>query len=280
MTTIRQALQAALALPPCVASDAPLLLAHVLGKDRSWLYAWPDHPLSAADLGRFHTLLERRRAGEPLAYLTGSREFWSLELQVSPATLIPRPETELLVELALELQGGHLEVLDLGTGSGAIAIALASERPAWQITATDISGEALAVAKLNARRHRLGNIRFLDGHWFDALPAAERYHLILSNPPYVAEGDPHLQENGLPHEPATALTAGPKGLDDLRRIIRQAPGFLLPGGRLMVEHGWMQGEAVRKLFRQAGFTRIETHQDLARRDRVTLGCYSAQGRLG
>ncbi len=274
MNSIKQLLAATADLPSDVAADAPLLLAHVLGKDRSWLYAWPEQPLTSDHIAQFHALLQRRRAGEPLAYLTGQKEFWSLQLSVTPATLIPRPETELLVESALALPLRQAaQVLDLGTGSGAIALALATERPQWQLSATDISPEALEIASKNAANHRIDNIRFVHSHWFEQLDAHRTYDLIVSNPPYVAQGDPHLLEDGLPHEPAGALTSGPEGLDDLRIIIGNAPEFLLADGWLLVEHGMDQGSDVRQLFRQAGFTHIETRQDLAQRDRLTLGCY-------
>jgi release factor glutamine methyltransferase len=285
VTTVRQALETTRRT-----EDARLILAHVLKRDPTWLYAHPEHPLEVTQLERFHALLERRAAGEPLAYLTGEKEFWSLPLKVTPATLIPPPEPPLLVELAMATPSPPrssgapatpspsgqttFQLLDLGTGSGAIALALAHERPAWAITATDVSTGALEVARQNARRLALANVRFRHGHWYQPLATDERFHLILSNPPYVAEGDSHLLENGLPHEPARALAAGPEGLDDLRAIIAGAPGHLHPGGWLLVEHGMEQGEAVRALFRQAGFGEVATRQDLAGRDRVTLGCYS------
>ena len=254
--------------------DAPLLLAHVLGKDRGWLFAWPEHEPTLAQQQRYLQLLERRRQGEPLAYLTGEKEFWSLNLEVSPAVLIPRPETELLVELALALDLPQtIPVLELGTGSGAIAIALATERPGWQITATDASAAALDIARGNAARHQAANLEFIQGHWYQALPDDRKYQLILSNPPYVMEDDPHLLQDGLPWEPPQALTAGSDGLTDLRIIIGEAPTHLLPGGWLLVEHGYDQGKAVRDLFDSAGFNRVATRQDLGGKDRVTLGRY-------
>jgi release factor glutamine methyltransferase len=274
VNSIKQLLAATADLPSEVAADAPLLLAHILGKDRSWLYAWPEHPLTVAQTGQFKALLQRRLEGEPLAYLTGQKEFWSLQLTVTPATLIPRPETELLVETALDLSlENSAKVLDLGTGSGAIALALATERPQWQLTATDISDEALQVAAQNARQRHIRHIGFIRSHWFQGLDAHKTYDLVVSNPPYVAQGDPHLLEDGLPHEPASALTSGPDGFDALRIIVGNTPNFLLPNGWLLVEHGMDQGGAVRQLFQDAGFTRIETRQDLAQRDRITLGCY-------
>jgi release factor glutamine methyltransferase len=254
--------------------DAPLLLAQVLGKDRSWLFAWPEYQPDQAQLQQYRELLDRRSRGEPLAYLTGQKEFWSLELEVNPAVLIPRPETELLVEFALELNLPETaRVLELGTGSGAIAIALAGEQPGWQITATDASKAALDMARKNAGRHHRRNLDFAHGNWYQALSRDQKYQLILSNPPYIREADPHLLQDGLPWEPATALTAGKDGLDDLRIIIEQAPEHLSPGGWLLVEHGFDQGPVLRQLFTQAGFTLIGTRQDLGGQDRLTLGCY-------
>ncbi len=276
MNSIQELLAAAAVLPADTAADAPLLLAHCLGKDRSWLYAWPEYRLDSAQLECYQSLLQRRRRGEPRAYLTGCKEFWSLQLRVTPDTLIPRPETELLVEtaLALPVKSKQPQVLDLGTGSGAIALALASERPRWRLTATDASRNALRLAQENAQRHCIDNIRFTCSHWFQELEAGVGYHFILSNPPYVAEDDPHLLEDGLPYEPIAALTAGADGLQDLRTIIHSAPSFLQPDGWLLVEHGMDQGAAMQQLFKKAGFRRIETRQDLQRRDRITLGCYS------
>lgn len=249
--------------------DASLLLAQVLGKPRSHLIAHGDDALSAADAAAFDELVARRRGGEPVAYLTGSKGFWSLDLAVTPAVLVPRPETELLVELALARlppEAGP-RAADLGTGSGAIALALASERPRLAVVATDAHPAALAVARSNAARLQLGNVEFREGDWFGAFAAGERFDLLVSNPPYVAAGDPHLAALG--HEPRAALAAGEDGLDALRRIAAGAPAHLLPGGHLLLEHGAEQGAAVRKLFQDAGFEDIETHPDLAGHDRVT-----------
>lgn len=253
--------------------DAQALLCHVLQCSRSHLYAWPEQHLSDQQSSRFRSLLKRRADGEPLAYLTGYREFWSLNLRVTTDTLIPRPETELLVESALALlepeRNGR--VADLGTGSGAIAAAIASECPRAQLVATDISDAALAVARDNFQAHGLHNVEPRQGSWLDALKPAERFDLLLSNPPYVAENDPHLQQDGLPWEPLTALTAGGDGLDDIRRLIADAPRHLEPEGWLLIEHGFDQGPAVRQLFQQAGYRAVSTQQDLARRDRLTRG---------
>ena len=254
--------------------EAELLLLHVLDRPRSWLFAHATDPLPAADLAAFEVLLARRVAGEPVAYLTGRRGFWTLDLEVDPFTLIPRPETELLVELALERlpAGRDLQVADLGTGSGAIALALASERPQAQVLATDASHGALAMAARNAARHELGNVRFAEGghDWYGPLQG-QRFDLIASNPPYIASDDPHLQQGDLRFEPATALASGVDGLDDIRRIVAGGQAHLLPGGWLLIEHGWDQGEAIRALFEQAGYVQVRTAQDLEQRDRITLG---------
>ncbi|WP_369039749.1 peptide chain release factor N(5)-glutamine methyltransferase [Stenotrophomonas maltophilia] len=254
--------------------EAELLLLHVLDCPRSWLFTHATDPLAAADQAAFEALLARRAAGEPVAYLTGRRGFWTLDLEVDPATLIPRPETELLVELALDRLplDRALQLADLGTGSGAIALALASERPQAQVLATDASAGALAVAARNAARHELRNVRFAEGghDWYAPLQGA-RFDLIASNPPYIASDDPHLEQGDLRFEPATALASGVDGLEDIRRIIDGGQAHLLPGGWLLIEHGWDQGAAIRALFDAAGFAQVQTVQDLEQRDRVTLG---------
>jgi len=254
--------------------EAELLLLHVLERPRSWLFAHATDPLPATAQAAFEALLARRAAGEPVAYLTGRRGFWTLDLRVDAATLIPRPETELLVELALERlpPDRPLSVADLGTGSGAIALALASERPLAQVLATDASAGALAMAARNAAHHELRNVRFAEGgqDWYAPLQGA-RFALIASNPPYIASDDPHLQQGDLRFEPASALASGIDGLDDIRRIVAGAPEHLQPAGWLLIEHGWDQGAAIRTLFDAAGFADVQTRQDLEQRDRVTLG---------
>ena len=252
--------------------DAELLMAHVLGKPRTWLYAFGDSILTAAQQAAFDGLTARRAAGEPVAYLTGRRGFWTLDLQVTPDTLIPRPETELLVELSLALLPPDVpsDVLDLGTGSGAIALAIASERPQARVTAVDASVGALVVARANAEAHGLGNVTFYQGDWYAPLDGA-RFALIASNPPYIEAADPHLAQGDLRFEPRTALASGSYGLDDIRAIIAGAPRHLLPGGWLLIEHGWNQGAAVRALLISAGFTDVATERDLEDRERVSLG---------
>ncbi|MFK2929952.1 peptide chain release factor N(5)-glutamine methyltransferase [Dyella agri] len=253
-------------------ADAEALLLHVLGRPRSWLFAHADDPLDTDVQTVFEALVARREAGEPVAYLTGRRGFWTLELAVTPATLIPRPETELLVELALERlpQDAAARMADLGTGSGAIALAIASERPHAQVLATDASADALAVARRNAQQLGIGNVRFAQGDWLAPL-ADGRFALIVSNPPYIEAADPHLAQGDLRFEPAAALASGADGLDDIRRIVAGAPAHLDAGGWLLFEHGWNQGDAVRALLRAAGYAQVFTAQDLEARDRVSGG---------
>ena len=252
--------------------EAEWLLSHVLGKSCSWLYAHGDEALDTATVRRFDDLLARRLAGEPVAYLIGRRGFWRFDLQVTPATLIPRPETELLVEWALDRmpRDRPLRVADLGTGSGAIALALAYERPNAQVVATDASADALAVARGNADSLALGHVEFRHGDWFAPL-RGECFDLIASNPPYIAEIDAHLDQGDLRFEPRAALASGADGLDAIRVIARDAPGHLLAGGWLLIEHGWEQGADVRALLHDAGLIEVETARDLEQRDRISLG---------
>lgn len=252
--------------------EAEWLAEQALGVGRAWLFAHADDAVKPEVCARYLALLARRAAGEPLAYLLGRAGFWTLDLEVTPATLIPRPETELLVEAALARlpEANALCIADLGTGSGAIALALASERPQARVLATDASAAALEVARRNAARNDIVNVAFQQGDWLEPL-AGERFDLIASNPPYIAQGDPHLGRGDLRFEPATALASGADGLDALRTLARDAPTHLVPGGWLLLEHGWDQGAAVRGLLRDAGFQRIETLRDLEDRERVTLG---------
>lgn len=246
--------------------DAQMLLLHALGRsphDRAWLIAHDSDPLPSEAATRWHTLQQRRQAGEPVAYLLGEKEFGGLTLQVDARVLVPRPDTEALVAWALDAlpaAGGETpRLLDLGTGSGAIALTVAARRPDVEVTATDASADALAVARANAQRLGLP-VRFAHGAWLAAVPG-ESFHVIASNPPYIAEGDHHLA--ALTHEPISALTAGADGLDDIRQIVTQAPHALLPGGWLLLEHGHDQAEAVRALLLAQGFEIVSSRNDLA-----------------
>lgn len=273
MTTLANAIRDAASRLPGDATrlEAELLLAHAMQRPRSWFYAHASDVLDAADAEAFEALVKRRLHGEPVAQITGQRGFWSLELTVTADTLLPRPETELLVELALDRmpRSDPMRVLDLGTGTGAIALAIASERPLADVTATDASAGALAVAAGNARDAGLP-VRLLPGDWFAAVPR-EQFDLVVSNPPYIAEDDPHLQQGDLRFEPRAALASGADGLDAIRTICAGTPAHLAPGGWLLVEHGFEQGAAVRALFRAAGLEQVATECDLEHRDRVTLG---------
>lgn len=252
--------------------EAEILLAACLDKPRSHLYAWPEREVEPQLQERFAALISRRALGEPIAYLLGQREFWSLPLTVTPQTLIPRPETETLVALALEKmpEDAPLRIADLGTGTGAITLAIARERPRSKVIATDISPAALSVAKNNAARFGLDNVRFVCGSWCRAL-SVDAFDFILSNPPYVAESDPHLREGDLRFEPRKALAAGPEGLDELRQLIPGAHDRLRTDGWLIVEHGYDQGERVMQLMRTQGFREISDHADTAGLSRVTMG---------
>ncbi len=252
--------------------EADLLLATALGVSRTHLHAHPEQPLDGAQAERFATLVTRRAQGEPCAYLTGRREFWSLDIEVTPATLIPRPETERLVELILERLPADRDtrIADLGTGSGAVALAVAHERPRAEVIASDRSRAALAVAAGNARRLGLPNLHLLESDWLSA-HAGTSLDLIASNPPYVRADDPHLAQGDLRFEPQAALVAGDDGLDALRRIVAEAPRVLRPGGWLLVEHGADQGASVCALLRDTGFTAVTDHHDLAGLSRVTTG---------
>jgi release factor glutamine methyltransferase len=248
--------------------DAEVLLAHALSMSRTQLRMHPENVPSHERARRYAELVNRRAAGEPVAYILGYRDFWTLRLAVNPEVLIPRPETELLVERALALgPSGPARIADLGTGSGAIALALASERPEWTVLATDISDGALRTAQGNATMHGLGRIELLKGRWFDPL-ASRRFDLIVSNPPYVAEADRALQAAALRHEPRIALAAGPDGLSALREIVHSAPHYLERRGWLLLEHGFDQAAAIARELVVRGFGHVRSHRDLAGHERV------------
>ncbi|MCL4410782.1 MAG: peptide chain release factor N(5)-glutamine methyltransferase [Gammaproteobacteria bacterium] len=254
--------------------DAQVLLMFVLGVERSYLYTWPDQTLSAAAHEQFDKLLQRRLQGEPVAYLTGNREFWSLPFEVSSSTLIPRPDTEVLVETALSLLADQpAEILELGTGTGAIAIALKTERPQWRITAVDKVPAAVALAKRNAERllstSQQQTLQVRESDWFQAIAAAQQFQLIVSNPPYLAADDPHLQQGDVRFEPQSALVADAQGFADYQAIIRRAPDYLVAGGWLLFEHGCEQGQALRTILTNAGYENAKTWLDYAGLERVT-----------
>jgi len=251
--------------------DAEILLSFVTGKPRSWLIAFDDAELDAQQQEQLNALLARRVNGEPIAHLVGEREFWSLPLRVSDATLIPRPDTEVLVEQALaHLPATATSLLDLGTGTGAIALALASERPTCQVIGCDRIAAAVELAQDNAQRLHIDNARFILSNWFSDLPA-QRFDLIVSNPPYIDAADEHLQQGDVRFEPLSALVADDQGLADLRFIIHSAPNWLHAGGWLLLEHGWQQGEAVRAIMTQLSYQAVSTVDDYSGNPRVTLG---------
>jgi len=251
--------------------DAEILLEHVTGKARTYLLAFGETLLTPEQEAQLAALLARRKTGEPVAHLTGEREFWSLPLSVSAATLIPRPDTECLVEQALaRLPDGPCRILDLGTGTGAIALALASERPDCQVTAVDVMPDAVALAQRNLARLGFSNVQINQSSWFSAL-AQHAFEMIVSNPPYIDEHDPHLSQGDVRFEPLTALVAANDGLADIEHIITTAREHLVPGGWLLLEHGWTQGAAVRALYSAAGYASVETCRDYGGNERLTLG---------
>ena len=255
--------------------DASVLLCHVLERPRSYLMTWPDRTVESEVVNKFNELVKRRESGEPVAYIVGEREFWSLNLKVSSSTLIPRPDTERLVELALEkstLVKG--DILDLGTGTGAIALALASELPDRNVWGVDLKQEAQHIAQENAERLSIKNAQFLFGSWFEPLDHDAKFALIVSNPPYIESDDPHLSEGDVRFEPLSALVSEKQGLADIEVIAKQAPEHLLEGGWLLFEHGLDQGEPVRTLLETLGYDQVETFQDYGHRDRVTVGRFN------
>ncbi|WP_414830934.1 peptide chain release factor N(5)-glutamine methyltransferase [Alteromonas sp. H39] len=271
--TVSEALawaQKRLATQDDAAVAARVLLASATEQSQTWLYTWPDKHLSDEQWATFQRVVERRSKGEPVAYILGYREFWSLTLRTSPSTLIPRPDTEVLVEAALSrLSSGSQRVCDLGTGTGAIALAIASERPDCDVLGCDLLEEAVTLATCNASDNGITNASFVQSSWFDNLHG--RFEMIVTNPPYVEQQSRWLQKGDVRFEPHSALTSGVDGLDDIRIIVAQAPGFLSAGGWLLIEHGYTQGEAVRALLQRHGFAQTQTIVDLAGHDRVSVG---------
>lgn len=253
--------------------DAEVLLCYVLGKTRSYLRAWPEKELVLEEQKHFEQLLMQREQGVPIAYITGYREFWSRNFKVTPDVLIPRPDTELLVELSLSLieNKSGVRIIDLGTGSGAIAITLAAERLDIDVTAIDDSEQALAVARQNALTHQADNIRFIHSNWFAEVPSDNKFDLIISNPPYIAPQDPHLSQGDLRFEPKKALVASNQGLEDIRNICRYAKKYLANQGMLLIEHGFDQKVEVQEIFALFSYDNINTHKDLSGNPRVTIG---------
>ncbi|MDF1629091.1 MAG: peptide chain release factor N(5)-glutamine methyltransferase [Alcanivoracaceae bacterium] len=274
MKTISAALQQArqrLKQSDSAALDAELLLCHVLGKPRSYLFTWPEQQLDDSAAARFDQLLDQRQAGRPVAYLLGRREFYGHEFLLSEDTLIPRPDTELLVDLLLEKLPADTScrVADLGTGSGAIAISAALARPHWQVLAVDYLVSVLDMVERNVQRLKANNVTPLQSNWYEKLDGL--FHAIVSNPPYIRHNDKHLSRGDVRFEPRSALVAGEDGLDDIRLIVAKAPQYLQADGLLAVEHGYDQRQAVRLLFAEAGFEQIETRRDYGDNDRVTFG---------
>ena len=250
--------------------DAQVLLLHILQKPRSYLFTWPEHALSNEQQSQFNVFLQRRLKGEPVAHITGLREFWSLSLEVNATTLIPRPDTETLVECALNMaMPDKAKVLDLGTGTGAIALALGCEMPNWQIVAVDRVTEAVALANKNQQRLGINNVDVKQSNWFSALQG-ERFNLIVTNPPYIEQDDIHLNQGDVRFEPLSALVADDAGMSDIKQIITQSRDYLLSSGYLLIEHGFEQAEAVRHLFKEMAFINIKTVKDFGNNDRVTL----------
>lgn len=256
--------------------DVELILCHVLQKNRTWLFTWPDKLLSAEQQQQFANYFQRRQSGEPIAHILGQREFWSLPLYCDNSTLIPRPDTELLVEACLQLFAQDQpqqprRLLDLGTGTGAIALALASEQPQWQLLGVDQSSAAIGLAEKNRAHLGFANVQLQQSDWFAQIAPGETFDAIVSNPPYIDAQDPHLQQGDVRFEPRSALVAAKQGLADIDTILAQAPGYLRPAGWVLLEHGHRQGEAVRALFVRYGYGQIQTRRDLGGNERVTLG---------
>ncbi len=278
-SALAQAAERLAAVSDSALLDAEILLCRVLDKERSHLRAWPDKCLQAEHASTFWTLVEERQQGKPIAYILSSREFWSREFYVTPDVLIPRPDTELLIELSLKLlpEDQPASLIDLGTGSGIIAITLAAERPQAKVSAADISLAALAIAKHNALRHQLSGIRFYHSNWFDQVPAGT-FDLIISNPPYISENDSHLQQGDIRFEPQSALVATQQGLSDIQIIAGQARSRLKNQGHLLIEHGYNQQQQVQAIFTELGYDQVQTYQDLSGQPRVTYGQWHTERR--
>ena len=282
MLTIKHNLISSVALLSALSDsaqlDCELLLCFVLNQTRSYLHTWPDKKLSTDEINKFKALVERRVKGEPIAHILGERGFWSLNLKVTSDTLIPRPDTERLVELALDIipENSQWEILDLGTGSGAIALSLAKDKPACFITATDRSIAALNIARLNADKNQIANVEFIQSNWFAALSekGPQQFNMIVSNPPYIKENDPHLKQGDVRFEPLSALTAGADGLDDIRTIIKSSQQHLHKNGVLLLEHGYDQAEAVCELLKAANFSEVSYFKDYNDNPRVSIGYFN------
>ena len=269
---LQQASKALAETSPSAMLDTQVLLTHVLRCNTAHLAAWPEKTLSDAQLADFQKLVEKRRQGLPVAHLTGSREFWSLDFSVDNSTLIPRPETETLVEYLLDNFGNreNLKLLDMGTGTGVIAISIATEKPGWEIVASDISEQALELARQNRSHHDTGNVTLIHSDWFQNIDA-ENFDIIISNPPYIASDDPHLTQGDVRFEPESALSSGVTGMDDIEHLCAQAKKYLLQNGWLIVEHGYNQKQLVAECFAKNGFSEIEQKQDLSGHTRMTAG---------
>jgi release factor glutamine methyltransferase len=270
-----QAYQQLAAVSDSALLDAEVLLCHCLNKNRSFIRAWPEHQLTDQQTAEFQDLIAQRQQGVPVAYLTGEREFWSRSFKVNPDVLIPRPDSELLIELSLDLLPANQsnKIIDLGTGSGILAITLAAERPSSQVIACDLSPAALRTAQANAQQLQIDNVSFLTSNWFSAITDRD-FDLVISNPPYIDQHDPHLQQGDVRFEPDSALISPEKGLQDIRLLTDQARQHLKPGGYLLIEHGYDQQTAVQALFKRFNYQQITTHPDYAGNPRVTSGQWS------
>ena len=269
---LKQANQDLIGSSPSATIDAQVLLTHVLHCNTAHLLAWPKKELSSEQTARYQSLIKQRQTGKPVAHLTGQREFWSLDFFVDDSTLIPRPETETLVEFVLNkfTYKQSLKLIDMGTGTGAIAISIATEKPHWEITASDVSTEALNLARKNSKHHNLSNVTLIQSNWFENIKKTD-FDIIISNPPYIAENDPHLQQGDVRFEPQHALTSGKVGMDDINHLCQHGKNYLTPDGWLIIEHGYNQHQLVFDCFAKNDFTQIEQSQDLSGHIRMTAG---------